>query len=356
METQACSSMKVLVASLRHGLFPLAHRLRREGHDVEALSWRPRFERAWDGSFRKLLRHSDGTLDADALRPMVEAARRGEAAILTDVRRVAELFAGTPRLFAQVDLGLPKPVDRLLLGGWYDGEHIQAPHLLVADQGVWTGGGGPTWLGGLTLVRLGSNQTGGVGHTFPSFVGGAVRAATERLKSASFKGLFHLDVLEEPTTGELHLHGLSAGWPFLHLHAFVAELENLDGILTGEIPRLTHKFVTVLPVSVPPWPSEKRSDMEIGVPIEGLTSQQQGRCFFHDITVDVEAHKLRTAGLDGLLCVATGAADSTPALARARALELAVRMQIPEKQYRGDVGLQVDAVLATLEDRYGFIT
>jgi len=77
--------------------------------------------------------------------------------------------------------------------------------------------------------------------------------------------------------------------------------------------------------------------------------------FWFDVLVDHEARKLRTAGLDGLLAVATGAADSSPALARARALELAVRLEIPEKQWRADTGLTVEAVLSTLEDRFGVV-
>lgn len=346
--------MKVLVASMRSLLLPLAHRLRREGHDVEALVWRPRYEAAWGGQIQKLVRHSDGTLNADALRPTVEAARRGEVAVVTDVRRVAEMFAGAPHLHAQMDLGLPQPVDRLLLGGWFTGEVIQAPHLLVADQGAWTGGGGPAVLGGLTLVRLGGVGIGAP-EGLPGFMAGATQAATERLKSASFRGLFHFSATEDVGSGELRLGGLSAGWPWLHTQAFLAELKSLGKVLAGGAPHLLHKYVSVLPVTVPPWPSEKRTDMPAGVPVEGLTPEQQGRCFWFDIQVDTEARKLRTCGLDGLLAVTTGASDSTPALARIRALELAHRLQVPEKQLRADLGLQVDAVLAALEDRWSFV-
>ena len=331
---------------MRAELLPLAHRLRLEGHEVDAVVWRPRYEKAWGGHISKVARHSDGTLHKDVLLPTVEAARRGEVTVLTDVRRVAELFAGAAHLFPQVDLGVGRPIDRLLFGGWFDGEVVLAPHLLVADQGAWMGGGGPAVLGGLTLIR--------VGDGLPGFVSGAAQAALERMKSVSFRGLFHFDVQEVPETGELRLQGLAAGWPWLHTQAFAAELESLGGALEGA-PALAHRFVTVLPVTVPPWPSEKRSAQADGVAVEGLTPQQQGRCFWFDIQVDTEARKLRTAGLDGLLCVATGASDSTPALARMRALELAQRLQVPEKQSRADVGAQVDAVLATLEDRWGFV-
>lgn len=343
---------RFLVASMRSELLPLAHRLRREGNEVEALVWRARYESAWGGEIGKLARHSDGTLMAEALHPQVEAAAKGDLKVVTTVRRVAQLFSGAKHLYSVLESPAQaiSPRDRLLLGGWFDGESVQAPHLLVADWGAWAGGLGPAVLGGITLVRLGDPHQ--PVRSFPEFVGGAVQAAAERMKSASFRGLFHFDIEEVPETGELRLRGLSAGWPWLHTQAFVAELERLSGLLDGMEPRILHKYVCVLPVTIPPWPNEKRSETQAGVPVEGLTPQQQGRCFWFDIQVDKGAGKLRTAGLDGLLAVATGASDSTPALARARALELAVRMQVPEKQYRPDVGMLVDPVLSTLEERW----
>lgn len=340
--------MKALVASLRHHLFPLAHRLRREGCDVEVIAWRSRYEGAWDGSFRKAARHSDGSLHAEALAPVVAEAAKGEVAVLTDVRRVSELFAAAPRLFGTLEPVGPEPCDRLCFGGWFTGESITAGHLLVADHGVQAGGLGAPVLGGVTLVRLG-------GASFPAAVGGALSLVQERLKVAGFRGLFLADVAEEPATGELRLHALRAGWPWLATQAFVAELGSLREVLEGGTPVLQRRFVTVLPVTVPPWPSEKNGKEPVaGTPIEGLTPQQQGQLFWLDMRVNKEARRLEVAGLDGLLAVATGASDSTPALARARALELAAKLEVPGKSYRPDAGASVDAVLATLEDRLGY--
>ena len=335
---------------MRHELLPLAHRLKREGQEVEALVWRPQYERAWEGSVAKLARHSDGTLHKSALQPHVEAAHRGELTVVTNVHRLGELFAAAPRLFPVLEgrEGKEEPRDHLLLGGWFTGEEIRAAHLLVADWGAWTGGLGPPVLGGLTLVRL--SESG-----LPAFLRGALQQVSERLKQAGFKGLFHFDVEEIPATGEIRLHGLSAGWPWLHTQAFVAELRSLSDTLLQQTPTLLHKYVSVLPLSIPPWPSEKNTKLAVGLPIEGLTAQQQGRCFWYDIQVDTASKKLRTAGLDGLLAVATGASDSTPALARSRALELAGRLQVQGKQFRPDLGATVDAALAGLEERWGFV-
>jgi len=356
--------LKFLVASLRHELLPLAHRLRREGHEVEALVWRPQFERAWGGSIDKVARHSDGSLHKDMLQSCVEAARSGHLTVVTNVRRVEEVFTGA-RVFGTAQ-GIGEPQDHLLLGGWFTGEEVRAPHLLVADWGPWTGGGGPRVLGGLTLVRLGEGAAGGSAGggatpkqfipTLPGFVAEAAQHACEHLKRAGFRGLFHFDVRESAHSGTLELQGLVAGWPWLHTQAWLAELESLSMVLGGQPPTLRRRFVTVLPVTVPPWPNEKNTKLEAGLPVEGLTPQQQGSCFWYDMRVNAgPPARLETAGLDGLLAVATGASDSTPALARSRALELAGRLRVPGKQVRLDVGLAVDAALATLEDRWGFV-
>ncbi|MFQ6027463.1 MAG: hypothetical protein ACE5Q6_08230 [Dehalococcoidia bacterium] len=182
-----------------------------------------------------------------------------------------------------------------------------------------------------------------------------MQQATERLKTASFHGLFHFDVEEDATTGELRLRGLSAGWPWLHTEVFLAELTNFGEVLQGSLPELARRFVTVLPVTQPPWPNSRQGERREPIEVKGLTPTQQGQAFWFDVSMDTEHRKLFTVGLDGLLMVATGSSDSSPALARARALELAVRLDVPEKQYRVDAGQLVDPVLSTLEERWGVV-
>ena len=339
--------MKFLVASMRADLLPLAHRLRREGAEVQTIVWRTRYEGAWGDAMPKAARHSDGSLHADVFQPALESARQGGTAVLTDVRRIRELFAGVPALFPHAEgLSVERPSDPLLFGGWFTGERVVLPHLLIADHGIWTGGAGPRQWGGLTLVRVQPDAE------LSTPLRGPLAEAIDRLKSVSFRGLFHFDVEEVPTTGEYRLHGLEAGWPWLHTQAFLAELYGFAGLLRGEASHLQKRFVTVLPISVPPWPNERQGSQPV-VPIEGLTPQQQGQCFWFDMRV--RERKLETAGLDGLVAVATGASNSTPFLARRRALELGARVQVPEKQYRVDAGGLVDAALASLEERWGFV-
>ena len=69
--------------------------------------------------------------------------------------------------------------------------------------------------------------------------------------------------------------------------------------------------------------------------------------FFHDIAT--EGKEIRVAGLDGLVGVATTSANSS-GLARARAVQAATSLGLQEKQFRTDVGFQVDGVVAGLEE------
>jgi hypothetical protein len=354
-------SQRILVISNRHELVPLFHRLRRQGEDAELVIWNSRFEDAWSGLVKQVVRRSDGSLTQDNLAPAIEAAEAGEVTVVTATRKAAGWFSGAQRLFGPGPEGLTSPADRVLFGGWFDREQVQAPHLLVADWGVWTGGMGPAQMGGLTLVRLGDGgsdqavgRSGEVNiNNLPAPLLTALGKVTDLLKTASFRGLFYFDVAEDPASGEMELRGLAAGWPWLHTQAFMAELENLGGVLGGEIPRLSNRFVTVMPVSVPPWPNPRQGGRREPVELTGLTPQQQGRMFWFDITVDAEHRQVWSAGLDGLLGVATGSSDSTPELARLRAVELAMNIEVPEKQFRADAAGYVDNALAALEDRLG---
>lgn len=341
--------MKFLVASKRHALLPLYHRLTREGHESEAMAWRRNYEKAWSGKVTPLMRHSDGTLSTEAMQPLVEAARAGELTVVTDIERMREVFAGARFVYSQHEnIGGNVPYDLMTFGGWFDGETAKALHVLVNDHAPWAGGlGPPEVLGGLTLIRL--PEPGGMSA---AMMGEALHAVTEQLKSASFRGLFQFGVVENATTGSFELAGLVAGWPTLQTEAFVAELGELGALMMGAEPELTKRFVTVAPMTVAPWPSTRAGELE-PVEIGGLTPQQQGSVFWYDVSLDVENRRLMTAGLDGLVGVATGASDSTPRLAQARAMETASRIRLRGLQFRSDVGSAVETALATLEERWG---
>jgi hypothetical protein len=99
-------------------------------------------------------------------------------------------------------------------------------------------------------------------------------------------------------------------------------------------------------VTVPPWPLE--ANVSSQPTLLELTPSQQANLFLHDVRVDREAKQLWVAGLDGLIGVARGCADVWE-LALARMRGVAGAVQVPEVQWRPDVGGQVAGVLATLE-------
>jgi hypothetical protein len=341
--------MKILALCNQHHLMPFANRLRLEGHDVEVVVWKAgkssRYERAWAGSLPQVLRSSRGEVSDEHLAPAIEAAQRGQVTVLTDSYNAAHRFNGARRLFPAVRTEeLPQSV--LRLGAWFDGEKMQALHGLCVDVGAWPGGLGAREPGGLTLVRIDHSEA-------REIIGEMLEPLAERLKSKSFRGLVQVGLFLQAADGVPQVQGEEWGWPRLHTHAFVSELEGFGEVLAGQVPVLPQKFVVVLPVSIPPWPS-RAAEGAAEVEIEGLTEEWQGKVFWHDIQVDAEARKLRTAGLDGLVGVARGAGHNVE-LARARAIQLVEQMRLPNKQYRPDVASMVGGALAGLESAFGLV-
>jgi hypothetical protein len=228
------------------------------------------------------------------------------------------------------------------LGGWFDGETMQAPHLLIEDRGAWPGGFGPAVCGGLTLVCP---------TEWPQPFEEALQAPIDALKSAGFKGLVGVSA-HVSSEGTCEATGWHAGWHGFHGHVWLAAL-GTDGVPFGDVlmgtktPVFAHRFSVVAPVTVPPWPLEANvSSRE--VPLGPLTAEQQGSLFLHDVRVDMEARRLWVAGLDGLVGVARGCADVWE-LALARMQRVAGAVVVPEVQWRPDVGRTVPGVLGMLE-------
>lgn len=356
--------MKILVLSHFHSLFPFAHRLRLEGHDVSVVVWRAgqstRYERAWDGSFERIfdsvmpIKKGDSRKERDekkkalnkAIEGLIEGTLESGATVISSSFQASEKFKQVQNLFPAFHSdNLPSTPVRL--GAWFDGEQMQAPHGLYFDEGVWPGGMGHQTPGGLTLVRIDTPEGLGMFQMLTD-------PYRDELKSRGFRGLVQFGLDLKRADGVPQIAGIELGWPFLHTHAFLDELESFGAILgTGE-PLMTKKYVVMAPVSIPPWPSKGTEPAErccIHSPREGmpkLTEQWQGRFFWHDVTVDREKRELWTAGLDGLVGVARGSGNTIEA-ARARCLELLDSIQLPQKQYRMDVGSQTAAVLGGFE-------
>lgn len=342
-----------LVLSRHHGLTPLANRLAKESHPVEVLAWSDRYDRAWAGRLEPVLSGEQKKRPrSEQITHLQKLLEWGEVALVTDSTRWAERFPGGKIRLTTVESEPPPPVR---LGAWFDGEKLMAPHLLVEDRGAWPGGMGAQVPGGMSLVRLPVD-----GAWFLE----ALHKATEEAKSASHRGLVQIVGDLTAATG-LAYERVVLGWHGLHTHAFLAALgedQLVGALLLGERePELVRRFATVAPVTIPPWPVfHGARPVHEGAPVrfvwpgaseseaKRLSEAALGQVAWHDIRVDAEAREVFVAGLDGLVGVVRGVGDSLY-LARSRALELAAAMDVPEKQYRPDVGEAVEGLLARLE-------
>ena len=358
--------MKFLVLSHTHSLLPFAYRLQLSGQEVQPVVSVRAFEAAWRGKMEPSPRDPKGRLDGTWLAALAESSKQ-DTIVLTDDWKLQALFleAGAPNIFGvhrQQHTTMEGLTGGLRFGAWFDGENLHGHHALVVDRGAWPGGMGPNIDGAMTMIRVDNPET----------IGEIDRLATvwrEELKSGDFRGLVQFGLNFQTEHGEPEIDGMTAGWPFLHTHAFLSELEDFSSLLSASSPileanqaldeqspnhLLPRKFVTVLPISRPPWPTRKARFRFDLAPVEGLTPIQTGRVFWHDVQVDTEAGKLTTAGLDGLVGIVRGAAD-TSELALGRVLEVALRLQMPEKQFRSDCGRRVQLALSELEGRYGVL-
>ena len=332
--------MNFLVLSRQHHMLPFAQRLRRDGHDAEIIIYNPgnraKYEGAYAGVLDFTVHQGEKTRHAK-LEALKELASEGAATVLTDDLRAARDFRQAESMFSTIKQDTP-PTGPLRLGAWFNGEHFVAPHMLVVDEGAFPGGMGATCEAGMTLVRI------NVSH-LP-----AMEDLADDLKSRGFRGLcqWGLSVLDE---GLVRDNTQLLGWPSLHTHAFISEMEDFGAILGGGEVRLPKAFVVVVRLTRPPWPYPVMHSPGQH-PIGGLNDQQSGQVFWHDITVDQKTRTISTAGLDGMVGIARGSAASFE-LARAKALAIAQAVQFPEKQYRPDVGGNVWQAIAILEERFG---
>lgn len=335
-----------LSLSFTHGLIPLAWRLHREGHESAFAPWQHRGAKCWGArSLQNPFPQDETSKDTrklatrahEALAPWLDRARAGELAILSDCPKWTPILEGIPGVWGT------HPVEGTLgpirLGGWVDAEGVlQAPHLLWVAMGAWPGGMGAHVEAGATLVPL-RGSTG----PFQELL----EAATSAAETLEHRGLVQVGLVYRD--GGWAASGIALGWHGLHLHAWLAALGEgglVGKVLAGEAPTFPHRYTVVVPVSVPPWPT-----MGSVLPAEQqvqIGDEAAGRVFWHDVAIDEGARVMKVAGVDGLIGVARGSADSMT-LARIRAYSTVGAMQVWEKQARLDVGQGVEDDLAKLE-------
>jgi hypothetical protein len=325
-----------LVVSHKHELLPFANRLMNEGHKVYVIIWRSKYERAWSGRIEPVLKFSRDSIRKETWGPYVEKVKSGELIVVSNVPKVREIFEGHGYHWSALDQRLTEP---FRCGGWFTGEEILNPHLVIADVGAWPGGLGSRVDGGLVLVRL---------PKVPEILEEPLQITKDKLKSDGYHGLFSIEF--ERITGTLRLKAVHGGWLPLHLHAFLAEVP-LSPLLLGQKPKALPRFVVALPLTLPPWPVAD-AHYPVDQDLKGLTQTQMGRVWWHDVRFSQQEKAIRTAGLDGLLGIVVAAAHNLE-LARGRVLEVARRLQVPELQYRPDVGAAIPTVLAGAEETLG---
>jgi hypothetical protein len=328
--------VKVVVVSHRHGLLPFAWRLKREGADVEVKVHRDRFDEAWEGRLAKFP-EPEGVTSKDLAGVLKELAQDGTV-ILTDSAYWTRQLVGAPNVFGKLESGddIPNAPVTVRLGAWWTGTGWLLPHVWFEEGGVWPLGLGPSGPGAGLLAQL---------TEWPEEWTYLLNEVTDQLKASEFQGLVQIGLWRDMKSETWQRIGLQGGWPFLHTHAFVSELEDFSGVLRGQGSPMRNRYVVVLPVSVPPWPlacNLSSEPQEVG----GLTTDDYKNIFFHD--VKIEGSSVTVAGTDGLVGVVRGSSNHVHT-ARTSAVELALKVKLMERQFRPDGGSYSEKLLLSLE-------
>lgn len=330
---------EILVLSYTHSLLPLAWRLRREGAEVRVLVVKKRYQPAWSG---KLYKEEVGSFEKGVRdigpaqwEPWVEQAKAGEIAVVTDTEAALPAFAGSPHLFPTVK-GATYGTPGLVLGAWFDQGAWYHPHWFFPEWGAWPGGGGPTVLGGGTVVR-------------PAPIGPWLAGVAGPLSEIGYRGLVGVGLAYAQASGEFQPTGFQAGWAPIHWHLFMEGLESWTALVDGrptEAQPTSDTYTVGVVVSQPPWPTIG-SPSPPQVELSSVTPEVSGSTFFHDIRL--KGSVLSTGGTDGLIGITRGS-GRTLQRARTRALLTAGAIRFPERQMRTDIASNVDASLAVLEE------
>ncbi len=322
--------MKFLVVSRRHELLPFANRLLNEGHEVDVVVWKKRYEASWAGRFNLVRDKPD--------QDFYDRYRQSGYVLLTNTWVASERFGEGFGIFVT-----PELKNEFRLGGWITagGTH-EGQHMAVVDRGAWIGNQGPNLDAATFLIRVLPEVSNDLLDT-------SFEQARHITHDLGFTGLWQADfalTVDGPV-----LTGIEMGWPMLQAHAFFSE-QNMGDVLTGQAEAHLPKRITgAVALTVPPWPNQQGGASQ-GSELTGLTMQQLGRVWWHDVVVDQANQSLSVAGLDGLVGVATGSAD-TALLARSQALSIPSVVGLPEKQYRSDAGSRLDVVLGQFEEQFG---
>ena len=337
---------KFLVASKTHSLLPFAFKLQKEGADTKVFVSKSRFSKTWSGLLAKDFEWSEGQRARDRKpvlpQDLVDEVMAGERVLVTDDPHLASTMAEAPKKF--ITLGgrwKLQDVPHLFVGAWVTPSGLSMPHWIVPEWGAQTGGMGALVLGGVTMI---SQQV---------FMGPIelLEKQLQEMQDEGFQGLAWTGIRYNDLLKHWESVGTMAAWIFPGIHALVANLStSLSYLLCGGAesdspPILSKPFTMALPVSVPPYPTSCNVNAP-KVEIYNLSRELMKSVFFHDISL--EDKKIWVQGTDGLVGVVTGSGNSYD-MAQSRVLSVAASLQLPQKQYRTDIGAGLGSVLVGLE-------
>lgn len=313
--------MKYLIVSNKHHLNHLARWLGGEvGAENVGLASikRPYHERAWEGIIPRTRLERRGK--DDSWEEWWLSNVQQDVQFITDSYKLSKLRPDALGALPPTD----GPTSPLALGGWWDGEALQAPHWVIRDVGLWPCGLGPAELGGVTLVAGARFPLAALESHLPSLGGG-------------FKGLVALDLMWDAEEQGWRAGRLQAGWPFLHAQAFLWAQPSVAAVLEGK-PAALPPYTVGVPACVPPYPFN--GDVK---PRPVLTPSLPNLVLFD---AAVRGKELWTAGLDGLVALSCGHGRT---LAAARRTALEAVPQAHELGVRTDAGTLAEGVLVELE-------
>ncbi len=326
-----------LIVTRRHGLMPIANRLRREGHEVKLCLYNKRgradkYESAYGSVFEFVGHMGDSDWD-DKLASLQDLARDGECIVVTDSAMASEAFKDAALIYRHEDE--PHGRTSVRVGAWSSQSGMVGHHLCIADSGAWTGCMGPAVDAAMTLVR------------------GSPEIVADWGESGDYVGPCSQDLAIDES-GVVPVGPVVRGWHPLHQHAMLSQLPNVGDVLSGDAEFvLPARFTVAAALSQPPWPNPGQGK-RLQSAIEGFTPAMSSHVMWHDVTADVEKKELRTLGLDGLVGVVHAGAHSFE-LAQSTVQQACAALRFPCKQYRADIGAQVREVLAYLEYQHGIL-
>lgn len=353
----------MLVVSEEGELLPIAHRLQEEGHNVtlhindHQFAERGRgFVRNRTSSMGAAVVDGRTTSVADALRnevrPDFVVLDTSTAPLYTTFRPTSKVWgaskwsyhASTNAVYAariHRAAGIPaaplfqtyiastseKYNSKASVAAWWDGSHFNYSHLMIEELGFMNDGVGTQIVSGVAVKPL-------VRHS--RLVQDTLQQTESMLKKVAYTGPVYYGTSLGLGLGSLYDHTLFT----------IAELlgQDLLAAIQGEVLLSTEDWALGVRVSVPPFPNPHHSSTIFSKQRFKIEEGARRHLWLIDVADDT------TTGLDGNLGWVTARGTSLRECAR-RAYRTIDNLDIPNLQYRTDIGIGSSKVLAALQSQ-----